>query len=210
MRDDLPPLLNERPRELGPRPVGTPYVIGGVMMMVTAVLNVVQAYLAPRVNPAPQGMGFTPGFSLTGMFFYLALGVGLLAGTPVARVASLILMGILAAMIAGHAANDRALPPALRPQAQWPAVAATTAGAASASGLGLVAAAPAVVLQAHEVIPARQPMLPHGQWPLFAAAGGLIVGWALMLTPPPVGIKSYVGAGMVLGAHALAMWGLYF
>ncbi|HSI37330.1 MAG: hypothetical protein ACAI43_20140 [Phycisphaerae bacterium] len=202
--------MNERPRDLGPRPVGTPYVIGGIVMMVSAGINIVHAYLAPRVNPVPQGMGYSPGFSLTGMFFYLALGVGLLAGTPIARVVSLILMGILAAMIAGHAFNDRAMPLAVRPQAQWPAVAETKAAAASASGVRLVAAAPAVVWQASEIIPARQPMLPHGQWPLFAAAGGLIVGWALMLTPPPVGVKSYVGAGLVLGAHGLALWGLYF
>ena len=76
MRDELPPLLNARPRDLGPRPVGTPYVIGGIMMLVSGVINVVQAYLAPKVNPVPQGMGYAPGFSLVGMFFYFGAADG--------------------------------------------------------------------------------------------------------------------------------------
>lgn len=220
--DDLPPLLKglpsereERRRELGERAVGTPYPIGGVMMLISAGFNIVHAVLAPKVNPVPQGMGFSPGFQFVGMFFYLALGVGLFAGSMVARTTTLVLMGVVAAMIGGHAFNDKAvtlLPPRILPT--WPAAeTSVAANVAAASGgftaINTTAVAAQMSVGVVELKTAISPPLPHGAWPLGAAAIGLIVGWALMLTPPPLGIKSYAGAVMVLTAQLLALWGLY-
>src|SRR4051794_19835029 len=126
--DDLPPLLNERPRDLGPRPVGTPYVVGAVMMFVTAAIVGLHAYLAGRANAAQGRAGEGgPGFALPGIFFYFAMGVGMLAGSFVARAAALVLMGVLAAMLAAHAVNDNGLPPRAEILTVWPAPARTTA-----------------------------------------------------------------------------------
>ncbi len=159
---DRPPLLNEMPSgELGPRAVGDPYIIGGAVMLFSAVMNGVNGFLASRVNQA-QGSGeYGPGWSPVGFFLYVAMGIGLFAGSVVARAVSLILMGIAAAQISGQAFN---------------------------APLG---------------------SLHFGTWPLYTSAGALIIGWALMLTPPARGAKTYVGAGMVVLAHGLCIWGLY-
>jgi len=221
--DDLPPLLNARPsereerrRDLGERTVGTPYPVGGVMMLISAIFNIVHAILAPKINPVPEGMGFSPGFQFVGMFFYLALGVGLFAGSMVARTATLLLMGVVAAMIGGQAFNDKAvttLPPRILPAwSATPAALPATMAAATSSGataLPSIAVTPQLAFNVGEYKSLIGPALPHGAWPLVVTAIALIVGWALMLTPPPLGIKSYAGAVMVMTAQVLAIWGLY-
>ena len=220
--DDLPPLLNARPseraerrRDLGPRAVGTPYIIGGVMMILSAFISLLHAIIAPKVNPAPDGMGFMPGFQFVGMLFHLALGIGLFAGTAVARIATLVLMGISGAMVAGHGFNQGAVSARADITRGWPAATQSTAAIVATAArpgemnvrmLGVAAPMSKLAIDARVAV---APMLPHGAWPLYATAIGLVIGWALMLTPPAVGLKSYSGAVLVLIAHGLAFWGLY-
>ena len=166
MSDELPPLLNERRSgELGARPVGEPYAVGGIMMLFTAAMGLLNAFLASRANDAQGSNAYGPGFSLVTVFFPVALAIGMFAGSPVARVATLILMGIVAAMIGGYGYQDK---------------------------------------------PGTPTSSPHGPVPLYIGAGAMVLGWALMLTPPPKGVKSYTGAVLVFGAHLAILYGLYW